>query len=81
MEPVNQRLLLVSQALDQTGMILAGITEEQLHHATAEQVSALARTFLPASARGAGQGFGEEVAVDSLAPTYARLAGFLGRQP
>ncbi|MGH2346876.1 MAG: TIGR03086 family metal-binding protein, partial [Chloroflexota bacterium] len=34
METLNPRLTLVSQALDQTGTVLAGVTEEQLHDAT-----------------------------------------------
>jgi uncharacterized protein (TIGR03086 family) len=65
------------------GWDLAKATDQvdRLDPALAEQVLALARKFLPASARGAGQGFGEEVAVDSHAPAYERLAGFLGRQP
>jgi uncharacterized protein (TIGR03086 family) len=65
------------------GWDLAKATDQadRLDPALAEQVLALVRTFLPASARGAGQGFGEEVAVDSHAPAYERLAGFLGRQP
>jgi uncharacterized protein (TIGR03086 family) len=54
---------------------------DKLDPALAEQVLALVRPFLPASARGAGQGFGEEVAVASHAPAYDRLAAFLGRHP
>ncbi len=65
------------------GWDLAKATDQvsRLDPALAEQVSALVRMFLPASARGAGQGFDEEVAVDSHAPAYDRLAGFLGRHP
>ncbi len=65
------------------GWDLAKATDQvdKLDPALAEQVLALVRQFLPASARGAGQGFGEEVSVESHAPTYDRLAGFLGRHP
>ena len=65
------------------GWDLAKATDqgERLDPALAEQVLALAQAFLPASARGAGQGFGAEVPVDAHAPAYDRLAGFLGRQP
>jgi uncharacterized protein (TIGR03086 family) len=65
------------------GWDLAKATDQadRLDPALAEKTLVLIRTMLPASARGAGQAFGDEVAVDSHAPAYDQLAGFLGRQP
>jgi uncharacterized protein (TIGR03086 family) len=65
------------------GWDLAKATDQvgRLDPALAEKALTMIRTMLPASARGAGQAFGEEVAVDPHAPAYNRLAGFLGRRP